>query len=64
MSKNASVWHPLKNMNVEATIKYDREKKATEIKYKDGYKVTDESYIEDILYESGLIKEKSTSWME
>ena len=58
-----SVWHPLKNMNFKAFIKYDKDKVAVEIKYMDGYKVTEPSYIEDILFESKIIKEKSTSWI-
>ena len=59
-----SVWHPLKNMNAPATLKYNKEGKVVEIKYKDGYKVTEDGYIEDILFESKLIteQEKSLSW--
>ncbi len=58
-----SIWHPLKNMNSKATIKYVNGV-AVEIKYEDGYKVTEESYIEDILIESGLLKIKSESWSQ
>lgn len=62
MTEKKSVWHPLKNMNVEANIKYNSLGEPIKITYKDGYKIVNQSYIEDILYELGIIKQKSKQW--
>ena len=56
------LWNPLTGVKTDAIIKYDKDGKATEIRYKTGYVVKEESYIEDILIESGIIKQKSTLW--
>ena len=56
------LWNPLTGVKTDAIIKYDKNGKAMEIRYKTGYVVKDESYIDDILFESGIIKQKSTSW--
>lgn len=58
-----SIWHPLKNMNVQARLIYNKDKEVIEIRYTDGYIVKEPSYIEDILFDSGVISEKQNSWI-
>lgn len=56
------LWHPLKNLYVDGIIKYNKKNEAIEIKYRDGYIIKEESYIDDILLESKIIKEKRNAW--
>lgn len=53
------IWHPLKQMKFPAIIKSDKLGLPVQIKYLDGYKITDESYIDDILKQSKFKKIKN-----
>lgn len=46
------IWHPIKKMKFPAVIKSDKLGLPVQIKYLDGYKIIDESYIDDILKQS------------
>jgi len=62
MREEITVYHPLKYITVKAVIKYNSSKEPVEIKYEDGYKITNQFYIEDILYENKIINQKSKQW--
>lgn len=63
MSKEIrSIWNPLQKFYTRATIIYNK-KTPIKIIYANGYIVTDPSYIEDILYESKIITQKSDTWV-
>lgn len=54
--------HPITNLLSNAIINKSGNE-YTKIKFDDGYIITEESFIYDILYESGIIKDKEYNKM-
>ena len=49
--------HPVKKIELKCILKKDISGNPILLKFEDGYKIQDSSYIEDLLIEKNLIKE-------